>query len=165
MATTTVFDGVVDTDHHQFLLVDPSKPFDPGPEAYGNAVVGVVDDTALIVHTGCAYGPVRVTLRMHDEQPSGLDHTWEVEELVSITIDDPLDLVELAMEPRRHIPYPTVVPSRPGVHRVRVSARGDRKVNYDLAVWEPNEEYLIDLWPDTEFRTRVTVRDDGLADL
>ncbi len=54
---------------------------------------------------------------------------------------------------------PVISPTRPGPHRVRVSARG-RTLDYDASATRANEHYLIQAWPEPRLRPRESIRDD-----
>ncbi|WP_329000893.1 hypothetical protein OHA18_41490 [Kribbella sp. NBC_00709] len=57
--------------------------------------------------------------------------------------------------------YPVYTPTDPGLHLVRVLARG-RTTHYDAVVWEPSEDYDITITPVSSDPGRQTTGDDGL---
>jgi hypothetical protein len=105
-----------------------------------------VDDRKVVVHAGIHTGPVDLTVALSAVRPSADLAHWE-------------DVVELSYSPAGdarvatidEIPatFPIVVPGGAGRHRIRVSARG-RDSAPDLAVFEPVEAYLIEVWPERE---------------
>ncbi|MDT9592924.1 hypothetical protein RDV89_07580 [Nocardioides zeae] len=148
MADQVRFSGVVSVDEHLLMLLPED---DPEPEASFDAMlVDLAGRSGLYVHTGCATGPVHVTVLLHGDRPADLDDTWEAQELVSIDLRGPLFVTWLWDDGTLGGPH--LRPERPGPHRVRVSVRGDRSLHYDHVVDEPNEEYLVELWPDTVLR-------------
>ncbi len=140
---------------HQLLLAPLNvSPIFDGQDT--GPLVSVTDNaTALIILTGCADGPVRLTTELLAEPPSATD-TWEVQESVSITISEPL---HLSSPTWTEMHEPVLVPHSPGTHRVRVSARG-RRHHYDQSVTEVSEHYLIQAWPQSQPEPRQTHGDD-----
>jgi hypothetical protein len=57
---------------------------------------------------------------------------------------------------------PVIIPSVPGPHRVRVSARG-RTGHVDASVETPSEHYLVEAWSQLGLHDRETLRDDGVS--
>lgn len=162
---------------HQLYLV----PFDTSPQFVGDGagtLVAVATEPGhLIVRTGCATGPVRVSLTAHPAPPesaperapggaaggssgdaAGGDGSWEAVEEVSLPITTPL--FWSSPDPGFDLPRdPAFTPDTPGPHRVRVSARGRNRA-FDEAITEPVEDYLIQVWPEPDLRSPEVLRSD-----
>ena len=82
----------VSAGYHQIFLT----PFGSQPlfgEHTGGVLLGVAPDRrALIIMTGCADGPVSIELRNLDEEPPAPPGSFEVQESVSLIIDESLCL-------------------------------------------------------------------------
>lgn len=120
---------------------------DPDFDGTGERTLVAVADQgrAIVVVTGCATGPVRVSLTSH---PSPLQSIcgdgWEVVEEVSLSVPEPL--FWSSPDPGPDLPAEAAfTPTTPGVHRARISGRG-RSNAYDLSIQEPVEDYLIEIW-------------------
>lgn len=152
----------IDVSYHQFLLVvgDAIPILDPrtvGPVLALDPQVR----SAVIVRTGCADGPVNVTVRigtapLPDLATAGAG--WDVGEELAIPIEGELYLAPLMGE---NPAYPVYTPPNPGLHLVRVLARG-RTTHYDTVAWEPSEDYDITITPISSDPGRQTTGDDGL---
>ncbi len=153
----------VRVDYHQFLLaplyggspvLDPSTA---GPVlAFDPSVPGTV-----IVRTGCASGPVNVTVRIGHEPVPDLAAAvdgWDVAEQAAILIAD-----DLYLAPLEGIgPAPLVYTlAAPGLHLVQVLARG-RAAQYDAVVDEATEDYDITITPVTTDPGRQTTGGDAV---
>lgn len=142
---------------HQVFLT----PFDTSPEFVGDGVGTLIAEASepehLIVRTGCATGPVRVSLVARTTSPqAGLESVgeelgpWEAREEVSLPINRPL--FWSSPDPGPDLPRdPAFIPQAPGPHRVRVSARGRNRA-FDAAILEPVEDYLVQVWPELAMR-------------
>lgn len=151
---------------HQLYLV----PFNTSPqfvgEGVGTLVAAAADTRHLIVRTGCATGPVRVSLTAHPASPvdafartPGEAGPWEAVEEVSLPVLEPL--FWSSPDPGFDLPREAAfTPVRPGSHRVRVSARG-RNTAYDLAVLDPMEDYHVDVWPEPHLRDPAVLLADS----
>ncbi|HON74362.1 MAG: hypothetical protein WAW82_13805 [Candidatus Lutibacillus vidarii] len=155
---------------HQLYLV----PFDVSPQFVGDGVGTLIAAAAepghLIVRTGCATGPVRVTLTSLPTPPVAVsdapaggavdaEDPWEAIEEVSLPVCEPL--FWSSPDPGFDLPAEAAfTPQSPGPHRFRVSARG-RLTAYDEAIVDPVEEYLVQVWPEPALRAAVAERSDG----
>jgi hypothetical protein len=145
--------------HQVFLAPLEAAPVYDGQDA--GAVVSLVpvahDDVALIVTTGCADGPVHITIET-GSAPLPVDDAWEVQEAVSLIIGKPL---YISSPTWARVFDPVMSPTTPGPHRVRVSARG-RTLDYDASATRSDEYYLIQAWPEPQLRPREAIRDNHL---
>ncbi len=151
---------------HQLYLT----PFDTSPQFVGDGIGTLVavaaDDRHLIVRTGCANGPVRVSLAAHSASPGevlpaapGVAGPWEAVEEVSLPVLEPL--FWSSPDPGPDLPRDAAfTPSTPGPHRIRVSARG-RNMAFDLAVVKPVEDYHLDVWPEPYLREPAVMLSDS----
>lgn len=151
----------VEASYHQVFLA----PFDTSPVYDGQdagplvSLVRVTDeDSALIVTTGCANGPVLVTIDL-GTAPLPVDDTWEAQEEVSLVLRRPLHIWSPTWTGDPVTRTPVLTPTTPGPHRVRVSARG-RRSHYDAVAFTVSEHYLVQAWPEPWLRPRETTRDD-----
>lgn len=148
----------VHAGHHQIFVT----PFGSQPmygEHAGGVLLGVAPDArALIIMTGCADGPVSIELRNLDEEPSSPPGSFEVQESVSLIIDEALSLFGPTAESAGA--WNVLEPCIPGPHRVRISGTG-RGVAPDFTVSTPSENYLIEIWPEPRLRELETSLDDG----
>jgi hypothetical protein len=150
---------------HQLYLA----PFDTSPQFVGagaGTLVAVAEVPGhLIVRTGCATGPVRATLTVHSASPEvaldggpGGTGPWEAVEEVSMPVTEPL--FWFSPDPGLDLPTEAAfAPATPGPHRFRISARG-RNLAYDLAILEPVEDYLIQVWPEPDLRAPSVILSD-----
>ncbi|WP_323098125.1 hypothetical protein [Intrasporangium sp. YIM S08009] len=150
---------------HQIYLT----PFDASPQFVGDGlgtlVAAASEPAHLIVRTGCATGPVRVNLMALLGPPEGAlepardePEPWEALEEISVPITVPL--FWSSPDPGLDLPRdPAFIPKLPGPHRVRVSARGRNRA-FDLAIDEPVEDYLVQLWPERTMREPEVLRSD-----
>ncbi|WP_327635901.1 hypothetical protein OHB24_38650 [Kribbella sp. NBC_00482] len=152
----------IEVSDHEFLLVA-----DGGIPVLDPATVGPVlaldppVPSAVIVRTGCADGPVNVTVRVVDGPVADLATAgdgWEVGEQLVIPIDGELYLAPLDGGSPAYVVY---TPPTPGFHLIRVLARG-RAAHYDAVVWEASEDYDITITPVDTDPGRQTTGDDGL---
>lgn len=148
----------VHAGHHQIFLT----PFGSQPmygEHTGGVLLGVAPDArALIIMTGCADGPVSIELRSLGEEPSSSTGSFEVQESVSLIIDEALSLFGPTAESAGA--WNVLEPRVPGPHRVRISGTG-RGVAPDFTVLTPSESYVIEIWPEPRLRELETSLDDG----
>ncbi|TCC15471.1 hypothetical protein [Kribbella sindirgiensis] len=151
----------IEVSYHQFYLVvqDASPVLDPATVGPVLALDPQVP-SAVIVRTGCADGPVNVTVRIGVEPLPDLataGDRWEVGEQLVIPVEGDLYLVPPMGGPA----YVVYTPPTPGLHLVRVLARG-RTTHYDAVVWESSEDYDITITPVGSDPGRRTTGDDGL---
>lgn len=112
-----------------------------------------------ILLTGCWGGDMWVTVRSRTTPPAPLAQAmkgWEVGEENTMTIRKPLSAFD-GEEWGEQIFTPTV----PGLHRVRVLAKG-RAIAYDDVCDPPVEEYEITIWPVLAKEPRERRGDDGV---
>lgn len=148
---------LVQASYHQvFLAPLGAAPIFDGRDAGTLAsLVQVGGDVALILTTGCADGPVLVTVETAAEQKPA-EAGWEVQEAVSLVIGKPL---YVSSPTWAKVFDPVISPAVPGPYRVRVSARG-RTANYDTSTGSLDERYLVQAWPETRLRPREVSLDD-----
>jgi len=143
----------IEVDFHQFTIGHDEGPVDH-PKVSRVELVWAITATSARVSTGIASGPVRVTCRALDEAPLVLEDGWE-------------DVMELSLETTPDWALSAagnwggdeelvdrIDVHGPGTYRLRVHARG-RDINYDGAVEEPVEDYLVLGWPAPAAPTRV----------
>ncbi|HEY3562733.1 MAG TPA: hypothetical protein VGL05_34940 [Kribbella sp.] len=102
-----------------------------------------------------------MTVRITEEPLPDLataDTEWEVGEELATHLDGELYLAPLMGQSPAYSVY---TPAGPGLHLVRVFARG-RTTHYDAVVWEPSEEYEVTITPVSSAPGRRTTRGDGL---
>lgn len=139
------YSGIVDTDHHQFVVGSQSA------ETYEPAVTGSVMEVGrnfVTVMTGAAYGPVSVTVELLTTAPGdpGAEVEWEVIEEATIKVSKPFRVITLDGEIAQDFP---ALPITKGLNTFRVSARG-RDANPGMIVAEPTELYLVQVWKVTQ---------------
>ncbi|MCZ4518095.1 transposase [Rhodococcus ruber] len=137
--------GIVEADHHQFVVGSPSA------ETYEPAATGSVMEVGrnfVTVMTGVAYGPVSVTVELLTTAPGGpgAEVEWEVIEEATIKVSKPFRVITLDGEVAQDFPVLSIVK---GLNTFRVSARG-RDVSPDQTVTAPTESYLVQVWKVTQ---------------
>ncbi|MBC6471159.1 hypothetical protein [Actinomadura alba] len=128
-------------DYHMFFLTE--HRLQPQGFDYENSLVAVEPGFAA-VQTGIAQGDVRLTVEVHDQAPP-VDLTgWE--EAAEVTLESATGQMVVAAVMAHTPDFPVLTPHGPGHYRVRVHARG-RDTAVDAVVFEPVEDYLIQVWP------------------
>jgi hypothetical protein len=128
--------GRVPVSGHRFALVEGGFPDHPGEPA--NGLVQVVPG-GLVVRTGTADGPVRVTLRVLAEEPGEMDlGSWhEVVDVSYTAIEGAASLLGPHAPGDPHLLERT--PPWPGPVRARVCAHGrdeeSMQEHYEIALW------------------------------
>lgn len=151
-------------DHHHLFLT----PFGMSPRIHRGSwsvqkilLVGE-DDSGFAIHTGCAMGLVWLTLRSSDRSPGPLADGlvgWEVGEEATVNISSGLTLISpMGNDP---VVENAFVPHEPGLHRVRVLARG-RARHYDQVSRDPSEEFEVTLWPVDANEPAARIGEEGL---
>lgn len=139
---------LVTASYHQVHLAPMgSSPVFAGEDPMALALVDE-SQGALIIVTGIADGPVRMTIRDQPAEPSAEETAdgWDESAEVAIRIDEPLFISSPTWTPVRE---PAIDVVEPGVYRVRVDSRG-RGTDYDGSTSTPSEEFRITFWPDRE---------------
>lgn len=129
------------------------------PARFKRLFVVMPEGSSLIVFTGCATGLVHVAVRALDEAPGTLDDGlagWEIAAEDDVVIDG-----DLYFLPAFGLGSVAFKVQTPGLHRVRVCARG-RAAHYDAAVDDSQEKYEISFWPSAARLGRSMVGDDGV---
>lgn len=141
--TTVRREGFVHADYHQFWLASNYQL--PTPDS--SKTNGLVDGLpgAAIIHTGISSGPVNVMIEKTPEPKPVETAGWDEVVDVSIEIGNDGLRVSALMDDVPDSLSMLTLPSA-GTYRIRVHARG-RDTNTDLAVLEPCEDYLIQVWP------------------
>jgi hypothetical protein len=137
--------GIVEADHHQFVVGSPSA------ETYEPAVTGSVIEVGrnfVTVMTGVAYGPVSVTVEALTADPGepGSGDEWEVIEEATIKVSTPFRVITLDGDVAQDFPALSITK---GLNTFRVSARG-RDASPDQTVTAPTESYLVQVWKVTQ---------------
>ncbi|MFF0343157.1 hypothetical protein [Kribbella sp. NPDC004875] len=152
----------IGVSYHQFHLtpfgvnpiIDSSLPAGP-LLAFDPQVPG-----ALIILTGGTDGPVDVTVHIGLEPLPDLAAAadgWDVGQQAAIPIEGDMYLVPLMGSGSTPLVY---TPAAPGLHLVRVLARG-RRAHHE-GVDGPNEDYDITITPITADPGRQATAGDGL---
>jgi len=152
----------VRVDYRQFYLMPFNVDATLDPAWRGRLLAPSEDGHSVIVLTGCASGPVLVTVRSLDTPPAPLVESmdgWQVGVEDTVDVDGKLNVV--CWEPTEDT-YEAFTPNKPGPHRVRVLARG-RAEHYDHVVEEATEEYDISIWPTDGAAPRLSLGDDGVT--
>jgi hypothetical protein len=159
MSEVTVSRQQVEVDYHQFYLMPVGGNPELVPSGWSKLLSVADDGRTLIVSTGCATGPVIVTVRSSDQPPPLADSLtgWDIGVEDTFEIHDELSVVPWGAGDS----YEAFTPTKPGPHRVRVLARG-RAEHYDAAVEEATEEYDISIWPTDSVEERLSLGDDGV---
>ena len=99
------------------------------------------------MHTGIAYGPVRVGIEVLESAPHAEAFPeWEVIEEADLEVTTELVVMTLTGELAEGLRVtPQLLPAR---YRLRAHARG-RDANWDMDVSEPSEDYWLQVWPGT----------------
>jgi len=147
---------LVNASYHQVFLapMGSSPVFAAGGDPNGLLLVDPANH-ALIITTGLADGPVWLTVELASvppSQPSTPPEEWESLAEVSSELGEPLLVFSPLWTPVRS---PVLTPDRPGLHRVRATARG-RSIQVDLRTSTPTEEFVITVWPESEARPPVS---------
>lgn len=140
--------GLVPVDYHQFYLIDGDFLNSSFPRWTVNGLVDSDCPGCAVVHTGIAMGDARLTVeaRTGPPAPASVSLTaWDAIAEISLEAPHGHLAVQPLMNPLED-DFPVLTPAGPGTYRVRVHARG-RDSNYDLAVSEPCEDYLVQVWP------------------
>lgn len=150
----------IEAGYHQFCLAPPG--FDPilDPADAGPLLTLDREGPAVIVTTGCAQGPVNVTIRITQDPPPSLKTAgtgWEIGEQIAVDVTSDLYLLSMTPEGGGTLVYTA---GSPGLHLVRVLARG-RAAHYDAIVDEATEDYDITITPITTDPGGQTTGGDG----
>lgn len=136
-------------EYHQIYLAPPGPGPEIDPHGPDRGLLEVTNErTCLVIYTGIAQGPVWMTLTAIEQSPetplADAIGDWEVAQEVDLVVS--AELIFDAPTYFNPIPETAVIPSRPGLHRVRVLARG-RSGHYDHVVRKATEEYELTIWP------------------
>lgn len=128
-------------DYHMFFLAEEGVR--PLQFHYANNLVAVEPGFAA-VQTGIAQGDVRLTVEIHQHAPPVELDEWE--DAVEVTLEATKGHMVVAAVMDDAPEFPTLTPFGPGYYRARVHARG-RDAAPDGVVFEPVEDYLVQVWP------------------
>jgi len=132
-------------DAHQFLLSDFPVSFDE-PSVPANGLLSVLPGK-MIVYVGASSGAVTVTVEPRDNPPEAVElDEWE--EVAEADVDVPNGQLGVRAIMAESPNLPILSAHGPGLHRVRVHARG-RGIAFDVVAFEAVENYLLQAWPST----------------
>jgi hypothetical protein len=151
----------VQVDYHQMFFA----PFNVHPvmtrEQDARLLNIASDGSSLFVSTGCANGAVTIAVSVLEEPPAALDQCmagWEVGAEQDLVLAAELFLGAPTVNVAANL---VVAPASPGLHRVRVLARG-RAEYYDQFVDDSGEEYDVKFWPISTPQGRTDAGHDGV---
>lgn len=116
---------------------------------------------AVCLSTGIAMGVVQLAIEFLDAPPARIDESreWEAIAEVGFEATDAAAMIFLLMASADPPFRSFELPSGPGWYRLRGHALG-RSVDFDLAVREPREHHLLQLWPADGFGQPEEIRAD-----
>lgn len=128
------------------LLVIEGVTVSPSPDLHDTGLIMVIPPSTARIVTGIFMGPVSVDIEPLEARPTDDDTRWEdVAEFTARRVKGAPVSVHGEMElPAEDTP--DLAPGDSELVRIRVSATG-RDVSFDLAVSEPTEQYLVQVWP------------------
>ncbi|MDF2558581.1 MAG: hypothetical protein K0R99_27 [Microbacterium sp.] len=128
------------------LLVIEGVTASPSSDLHDTGLIMVVPPEGVRIVTGVFMGPVTVDVELLEARPSEDDRQWEdIAEFTARRIAG----VPVSVHGEMELPaegVPDLAPSDSELVRIRVSAIG-RDESFDLAVSEPTEHYLVQVWP------------------
>ena len=145
--------GIVPAVEHTYTMFDPAPAYDEGlplaDESYElarvNGFIGQGAPWAAYIVTGALFGPVRLTIEVHDGQPDVEGEWTEVVECEFVSHSGTLGLVEWGGEDIATLEGVLT----PGPWGLRAYARGRDEAS--SREWsrdeEPVEEHLFQFWP------------------
>lgn len=159
------YHSVIETDYHQFTIeAGPLRELIHGQ--YPNLPLAMFADDIIRVNVGIRYGPVNVTIEVHDTPPEYDDSNWEdsvegdlehhTEEGVKIAgfWDD----IEAGDGETNTSSVSNITSPGKRRYRVRIYARG-KSIRFDGSLFgAPVEDYLIHMWLTTESRPPVQIK-------
>jgi hypothetical protein len=132
---------------------------DPSSAAKLSGLMAVDPNEDVFILTGINMGPTIVDLEILDAAPTDDGETWD--DVVEVTVRC-LPGTQLQIHGEMQLPdpeAPNLCPPGSTFARIRVSARG-RDADFDLAVTDAREHYLIQTWgaptPDEPVQTNFT---------
>lgn len=150
------------TMHAEFGLLDIDGLTASFPSAVSTAgLIRINSPGDLRIATGVNMGPVVVEVEPCDAPPAWEDEAWE--DIVELPVHRvPGARVSIHGPVENPLPGATdIVQDWHPCLRLRVSSTG-RDASYDLAVLEPTEHYLVQVWPVTDpgepVRTKASTR-------
>ncbi|KJQ55748.1 hypothetical protein [Microbacterium sp. SA39] len=131
------------------VLVIEGVAASPSSDLHDTGLIMVIPPESVRIVTGVFMGPVTVDVEPLDTRPTEDDIRWEdVAEFPARRVSGAPVTVHGEMElPAEDVP--DLAPGDSELVRIRVSATG-RDANFDLAVSEPTEQYLVQIWPADE---------------
>lgn len=138
------------------MLVIEGVAASPSSDLHDTGLVMVIPPASVRIVTGVFMGPVSVDVEPLETRPTEDDIRWEdvAEFTARRTAGVPVSVHgEMELPPEG---VPDLDPSDSEHVRIRVSSAG-RDKNFDLAVSEPTEQYLVQVWP-SDHDERVTWR-------
>jgi hypothetical protein len=156
-APETVVNSVARVDYHALALngLDPDlNDIDPVLRPINR--LAAATDSGLMLLTGIAVGPIRLHAEAAVTEPEVDTDEWEA--IVEVPIDTPEGRIRFSALFGGDAPDVNLATSGPGTYQVRIGNRGYH-LAYDLAVIEPVEDVLVQVWPTAAPRTRVVKND------
>lgn len=128
------------------LLIFEGVAASPSSDLHDTGLIMVIPPASVRILTGVFMGPVSVDVESLETRPAEDDIRWEdVAEFTARRTPG----VPVSVHGEMELPsegVPDLDPSDSELVRIRVSATG-RDANFDLAVSEPTEQYLVQVWP------------------
>ncbi|WP_149360345.1 hypothetical protein [Lolliginicoccus suaedae] len=157
------YQAVVPTEDH-LLELSPGDMREIVPGAYPYTRLATFAEDTVLMYVGISYGPVDVTVELHDSKPPQELDRWE-DVAEGIVEYKGKGLVLQGRELEVFLPTePGMTLTPAGSHRygVRVHANG-KGTYYDGPLFEedPVEQYLIQLWPTTAVRWPKQLKNDS----
>lgn len=144
------------------LLLIEGITASPSSALHDTGLIMVIPPTSVLIVTGVFMGPVTVDVEPLQDRPGDDAIGWEdVAEFTARRVHG----VPVSVHGEMELPaegVPDLAPGNAGLVRIRVSATG-RDENYDLAVSEPTERYLVQVWPTNDEDEPVTWRSSSHA--
>jgi hypothetical protein len=129
----------------QYILADAAGDMPDPADTEGLLLAPGLTTGGAVVVTGTYWGPIEVTVEIHDQPPPAPDETWEeTAQITQQTISGQVYLAELYAEGPD---LPTLETDPDSQYHIRIHANGrDRARDLD-DIDEPVERHLIQLWP------------------
>lgn len=165
--TTNIFSDVINSLWGMYMVSDPwvqrlPPDLDAGDPWGINGLIGLTTPSAGTIVTGTKYGPVRLTVEVHDERvsASGIGNVWS--EIVEVCFE--IRSGQFLVSDWNGEPIHRLQDLPLGTYRLRVHARGRDEGaarQWDpLLTEEPVEEHLLQLWLGPDLGDTVILTSD-----